>query len=69
MTYAEAQTAMGNGDVVSRTAWYDAETSTYASVLYVEGGVMKLDSGELVGVLGWVPSAEEAAATDWVVVT
>jgi hypothetical protein len=57
---------MQNGDRVSRTSWHDG--TTYPTVLYVVDGVVKLDSGELVGVLGWVPSAEESAATDWVVV-
>ena len=68
MTFWEAIAAIQDtaGLRVSRTSYYDAETSDYLSEWYWDGG-LKLDSGELTGVVGWVASTEEQQATDWVV--
>ena len=68
MTFAEAMAEIVTtlGTRVSRTSYYDTETSAYLSEWYWDGA-LKLDSGEQVGVMGWVASTEEQQATDWVV--
>jgi hypothetical protein len=68
MTFAEAMAEIVTtpGIRVSRTSYYNTETSAYLSEWYWDGA-LKLDSGEQVGVVGWVASTEEQQATDWVV--
>lgn len=69
MTFAEAMAEIVTtpGKKVSRTSYYDdVETMAYLTQWYWDGA-LKLDSGEQVGVLGWVASTEEQQATDWLV--
>lgn len=68
MTFTEAMAEIvtNPGTKVSRTSYYDAGDETYLSQWYWDGA-LKLDSGELTGVTGWVASTEEQQATDWVV--
>ena len=68
MTFAEAMAEIVGvpGTKVSRTSYYDDVEGAYLSQWYWDGA-LKLDSGEQVGVLGWVASTEEQQATDWVV--
>lgn len=67
MTFAEAMAVVDAGGVVSREVAYNGET--YNFTVYRLEGVLRVDSGEMVGALGWVPSTDETDATDWVSVT
>lgn len=69
MTFTEAMAEIVTtpGTKVSRTSYYDGVEGAYLSQWYWDGGALKLDSGDLTGVTGWVASTEEQQATDWVV--